>query len=207
MWLAKEGKTLTVQWIPGHEGIKGNEIADKEARLHAKMPVNPHVRIKQSLSNARRQIRKAKDSAWQAEWENQRQNGAPLLYLELGFKPTSKRKKLAPQLSMRREVVGWLITARSRHGPLLPTIKDYSTKKRKIGDAPAGNIAHHSIFFGCANARAHRALLWSEKARQAPSTEEILSTSEGAAAFANWAPETGLFNRRFEFQGQDETDQ
>ena len=27
--------------------------------------------------------------------------------------------------------------------------------------------------------------------------EEILSTKEGAAAFAKWAPETELFNRRF----------
>ena len=100
-WLAKEGKTITVQWIPGHEGIRGNEIADTEARLHAKMPVNPQGRVTQSLSNARRHIRKSKDSAWQAEWESQRQNGAPLLYLKLGLKPTSKRNKLAPQLSMR----------------------------------------------------------------------------------------------------------
>ena len=40
---------------------------------------------------------------------------APLLYLELGLNPTSKRNKLAPRLSMRREVFGWLIAARSRH--------------------------------------------------------------------------------------------
>ena len=48
----------------------------------------------------------------------------------------------------------------------------------------------------CANARAHRALLWSEKAKRALSTEEILSTVEGATAFAKWAPVTGLFHRR-----------
>lgn len=79
LWLAKEGKTLTAQWIPGHEGIKGEEKADSEARGYASKPVC----ITQSLRNAKRQIRKSKDVAWQLEWENQRQTGAPLLYLEL----------------------------------------------------------------------------------------------------------------------------
>lgn len=39
-WLAKEGKTLTVQWVPGHEGIEGNKIADEEARKHASKAVD-----------------------------------------------------------------------------------------------------------------------------------------------------------------------
>ncbi len=55
-WLAKGGKTLTVQWIPGHEGIKGNEIADSEARRYASKAVDPRTCIAQSLSNAKRQI-------------------------------------------------------------------------------------------------------------------------------------------------------
>ncbi len=67
-WLAKEGKTLTVQWIPGHEGIEGNEIADEEARKHASKAVGHQSGITQSLSNAKRQIRKLKDVAWQSEW-------------------------------------------------------------------------------------------------------------------------------------------
>ena len=51
LWLAKEGKTSTVQWIPGHEGVKGNEIADSEAREYASKPANPRSCITQSLSN------------------------------------------------------------------------------------------------------------------------------------------------------------
>ena len=30
-WL-QTGKQMTVQWIPDHTGIEGNEIADKEAK-------------------------------------------------------------------------------------------------------------------------------------------------------------------------------
>lgn len=29
-WL-QSGKELTVQWIPGHAGIEGNELADQDA--------------------------------------------------------------------------------------------------------------------------------------------------------------------------------
>ena len=60
--------------------------------------------------------------------------------------------------------------------------------------------------FGCTNARAHRALLWSEKTKRTLSMEEILSTLEGAAAFAKWAPKMGLFDRRFGIQERGETD-
>lgn len=29
---------MTVQWIPSHAGIEGNELADKEAEKQAKLP-------------------------------------------------------------------------------------------------------------------------------------------------------------------------
>ena len=48
--------------------------------------------------------------------ENQQQTGAPLLYQKLGLKPPFKQLKLAPQLSIKREIFGWLIAAWSGHG-------------------------------------------------------------------------------------------
>ena len=51
--------------------------------------------------------------------------------------------------------------------------------------------------FWCKNARVNRALLCWEKTKRALSAEEILSTIEGTAAFAKWAPEIGLINWRF----------
>lgn len=70
--------------------------------------------------------------------------------------------------------------------PLLPTTNDSPTKKKKkIGDVPMGNTVPHSIPLGVhTNARAYRALLWSEKARRVLSIEKILGTSEGVVAFA-----------------------
>ena len=127
-----------------------------------------------------------RDVAWQLEWENQKENGATLLYLKL-LKPTCKRKKLAPQLGIRRELLGWLIAARSGYGHFAAYHQRFSHEEEgdwwfscRIYRAPLQP-------FGCTNARAHRALLWSEKAKRALSTEEILSTFEGAAAFEKLA--------------------
>ena len=125
LWLAKDGKTLTVQWIPGYEGIKGNEIADSEARGYASKAVDPRSCITQSLSNAKRQIRKSKDVAWQLEWENQRQTGAPLLYLELIVPGNTKLAQGATQggLGVRDAYVGF---------PLLHTSGSRVSKLRAI---------------------------------------------------------------------------
>ena len=159
-----------------------------------KKPVNPRSCITQSLSSAKQQIRKSKNVAWQLEWENQQQYGPPLLYLDLGLKPTSKQKKLASQLSMKQEVLGWLIAARSGHGNFAAYHQRFSHEEEENWRCSCGNYRAQLHPFGCTNVRAHKALLWSEKTKRALSTE-ILSSLEGAAAFAKWTPEKWLFHR------------
>lgn len=43
---------ITVQGIPSHRDIKGNEIADSEAKKFAQTPYNPLVEKKQNLYHA-----------------------------------------------------------------------------------------------------------------------------------------------------------
>ena len=113
-WL-QTGKELTVQWIPGHAEIEGNELADQEAKKYAKRAPAAGLNLHQSLSGAKRKIRKMKDVNWQLEWQKGIFSGAAQTYVELGLKPTSRAKSL-PELRLKREVQGWLIAARSGHG-------------------------------------------------------------------------------------------
>ena len=90
-WL-QGGKGLSVQWIPGHMNIEGNEIADKEVRKYAKTPPNIQTRRTQSLSSAKRQLKSRKDKAWQHEWQTTISSGSGKLYGDLGLKPTTQAK-------------------------------------------------------------------------------------------------------------------
>ena len=65
-WL-QTGKEMTVQWTPSHAGIEGNELADKEAKRHSKLPPTTERVHCQTLSNAKCKVRKMKDNAWQLE--------------------------------------------------------------------------------------------------------------------------------------------
>ncbi len=159
-WL-QTGKELIVQWIPDHAGIEGNELADQGAKKYAKVPLAAERDQAQSLSNARRKLRKAKDNTWLLEWQKGNFSGAAQVYVELGLKPTSRAKSL-PELRLKREVQGRLIAARSGHGY-------FSAYHEKIGHEETdthyvcGQKRAQLHPFSCPKAREYRPHLWCTK--------------------------------------------
>lgn len=59
------GKSMSIQWIPGHTGIEGNETADGEAKKYSKLAPTPLASQIQTLSNAERRLKRSKDNACQ----------------------------------------------------------------------------------------------------------------------------------------------
>ena len=63
--LALGGRPVTIQWVPGHRGIEGNEQADQAAKRAANRPPGPGY---DGLSLA--YIRRACTEAWRAVVED-----------------------------------------------------------------------------------------------------------------------------------------
>lgn len=146
----------------------------------------------QTLSNAKRQLRKSKDNAWQLEWLAGNCSGATQIYRELGLKP-STRANTVKELSLKREILGWLIAARSGHGHFAAYHERFGHEDETDLYCTCGRQRARTHPFSCPNARRFRSHSWCKKKQRRLGPKEILGTSEGISIFAKWAPATGLF--------------
>ena len=127
------------------------------------------------------------------EWDNLPLLGSTKLYQELGLKPSSNVKTM-PELKLRREVLGWLIAARSGHGHFADYHERFGHEKADK-QCRCGQRRARLHPFVCPRARAHREKLFSKSGRKQLTPSEVLGSSEGVRLFAEWAPETELFGR------------
>ena len=194
---------MTVQWIPGHTEIDGNEIADKKAKKQAKLLPFLQARKVQTLSNAKRRIKKGKDNAWRMEWQTNGSSGAVQAYKDLGLIPTTRIKSL-PELTMKLEVQGWLIAARSGHGHFAAYHERFQYKEETDTNSMCGQKRAQLHPFSYPLERTHRALLECRRTHRELQPEEVLGSLEGIAVFVQWAPATGLFNRRYKDVDEEE---
>ena len=113
-WLSI-GRKISVQWIPAHMGIKGNYFADGEAKIYAgNLPNISTTEEIHTLAYALLTARKIQDHEWVNEWKK---GGKSALksYHELELEPTTRARSM-PEMALKREILGWLIMARSGHG-------------------------------------------------------------------------------------------
>ena len=67
------GIELHLAWVPGHEGIQGNELADQEAKAAVERPRERH--FAPLLSAHRHSVRELIQKQWQEEWASSTKGG------------------------------------------------------------------------------------------------------------------------------------
>lgn len=167
----------------------------EKQKKDSKLAPTPLASQTQTLSSAKRRLKRSKDNAWQLEWQSSTLSGATQTYRELGLSHTTRANALK-ELSFKREVLGWFIAARSGHGHSAAYHERFCHEEETDLYCPCGQKRAQLHPFSCPNGRAPRALLWCKKTKRHLGPEEILGTPKGALIFAEWAPATGLFKRR-----------
>ena len=99
-------------------GIKGNDITDGEAKKYAGNPSTISATEEVlTLAYACRTSRKTQDPEWVNAKKKRGKLQALKSYHEFGLEPTTRVKSM-PEMALKREVLGWLIAARSRAWPI-----------------------------------------------------------------------------------------
>ena len=99
-----------------------------------------------------------------------------------------------PEMSLNREVLGWLIAARTGHGHFADYHERFGHEEVDV-HCRCGQKRSRLHPFSCPHARLHRAKLFSLADRRPFTPNEILGTAQGVKIFAEWAPKTELFRR------------
>ena len=174
---------IKVWWTPGHAGLKGNEEADRLAKLGAAL--SPSSPLTPTISHLRRERRAlfAQDSR---EWWKDK---APLTYQNFGIQWQGKPK----ELKLARPVLGKLVQHRTGHG-------DFGHYHRRWNHPDAetscscGREKTPVHFFFCKRVR-RRAPPdpWLRKAGVHGTVDWVMGTAEGAVRWAEVMHETSFF--------------
>ena len=99
-----------------------------------------------------------------------------------------------PEMALKREVLGWLIAAKSGHGHFADYHERFGHEEEDIY-CKCGQRRSKAHPFSCSSIRALRVKLFSIKYRRPLTPKEVLGTAQGIKMFAEWAPKTELFTR------------
>ena len=168
---------IKVWWTPGHAGLKGNEEADRLAKLGAALiPSSPLPPTASHLRRERRALFTKDSRKW---WKD----NAPLAYQNLGVQWQGKPK----ELMLARPVLGKLVQHRTGHG-------DFGQYHRRWNSCSCGREKTPVHFFFCKKIRRRVPPdPWLRKAGVRGTVDWVLGTAEGATRWAEVMHQTSFF--------------
>ncbi len=108
-----------------------------------------------------------------------------------------------PEITLKKEVLGWLIVARSGHGHFADYHEKFGHEEENIY-CKCGQKRLKAHLFSCSSIKVLRVKLFSIKDRRPLIPKEVLGIAQDIKMFAKWALKTKLFTRSKKMREEEE---
>lgn len=206
-WIDWELDTLTnlkFVWTPGHEGIKGNEIADREAKRAAKgqssedklLPAFLRRKpLPVSISATRQFLKKKIKARWQTEWSS-----SPRFLRMKAIDPSLPSDDFLDIASqLRRNQASLLFQLRSGHIPLNETLHRIKRSDTPFCPHCRGSTKEtvHHFLLACPHYARARRLLQSQLGRHSSSISFLLNSRSAIPNLLRYVSNTNRLRATF----------
>jgi ribonuclease HI len=200
--LGAKGIPTELRWIPAHQGVIGNELADQHAKEAAQEPQgleNPHNRYIHLAAAAKRQIRSEAKIEWERAWAKERTSRPMKRLIEA---PT--KKALAYWSGLRKATSSILMQLRTGRIGLSAYLSRINRRDSPRCDCDLGNQTVTHVLLDCPLHQDERDWMRSALSDQgiALRRDEILTRPEARTIVAEFMVKTGLLGQ---FQVVDPT--
>jgi hypothetical protein len=194
---------IIVEWVPGHEGVPGNEKADEMAGEATDLP-SPNPQI-YSISHLRRKVRENTLQEWQHRFTDTERNteytGKPSLSLPKEFRTNFKKNYKA-----RRDTTTPIIHLRTGHGYFKSYFRRFNIElANHTCSCGEDNQTRTHLLLACNTYKDYRQILINNNPNKQWTSHSLLHTEEGLKKTLAFVSATGVATRGW-FTKSDQSD-
>ena len=188
--LRGHGWNIQLQWLPGHEGVYGNERADALAKDATGFPARDDTEEPVLMASTRRVLRMKEVEAWRAEWATNA-HGSSLRRL---WKEPSRAPMLLYQ-GMRRAATSVLIQMQTGKIALASYLGTFGAMESTECSCGRGRQDVRHILLHCTNQAGPRARHLTQGSRRELDYRSYLTRPDLAPKAVRFMLETGLLGQ------------